>query len=286
MKDYAGGRNLRKKRKIYVDGMLSDEEEGDNIERSLDPEDLVKTTQNSAEIQDDDVDDDYVEDEAVPLELESTNEDVDTDALDLSTTEKVKEPSTTVATLTSPKPVSTTQLTSLLTTTLNEEGIQTTVTASPLIGDDYQPDEDYPYVDIDSIGPGACLFENKIYVSAQQIPRDNPCDFCFCFRGDIICLQQSCPPPIPGCTEEIISGFCCPRYECPVKMGIHNVTKHIQHKENLPSLASWFPWGSEESAEVTDETYNEEVNGCEVQGEFYEVGSIVSASSGPCLQCR
>jgi len=43
MKDYAGGRNLRKKRKIYVDGMLSDEEEGDNIERTLDPEDLVKT---------------------------------------------------------------------------------------------------------------------------------------------------------------------------------------------------------------------------------------------------
>ena len=43
MKDYAGGRNLRKKRKVYVDGMLSDEEEGDNIERTLDPEDLVKT---------------------------------------------------------------------------------------------------------------------------------------------------------------------------------------------------------------------------------------------------
>jgi hypothetical protein len=69
-------------------------------------------------------------------------------------------------------------------------------------------------------------------------------------------------------------------------MGIHNVTKHIQHKENLPSLASWFPWGSEDSTEVAEETYNEEVNGCEVQGEFYEVGSIVSASSGPCLQCR
>jgi len=43
MKDYAGGRSLRKKRKVYVDGMLSDEEEGDNIERTLDPEDLVKT---------------------------------------------------------------------------------------------------------------------------------------------------------------------------------------------------------------------------------------------------
>ena len=43
MKDYAGGRNLRKKRKFYVDGMLSDEEEGENIERTLDHEDLVKT---------------------------------------------------------------------------------------------------------------------------------------------------------------------------------------------------------------------------------------------------
>jgi len=26
-------------------------------------------------------------------------------------------------------------------------------------------------------------------MSAQQIPRNNSCDFCFCFRSDIICLQ-------------------------------------------------------------------------------------------------
>jgi len=182
-------------------------------------------------------------------------------------------------------------LTTLLTTTLAQEGIATTVTPAPVFGtesgDVYVPgEEDYPYVDIDSIGPGACLFENKIYVSAQQIPRDNPCDFCFCFRGDIICLQQSCPPPIPGCTEEIIGGFCCPRYECPVKMSVHNVTHHVQHKDDLPSIASWFLGAADESEETSDEIYSEEIEGCEVQGEFYEVGSIVSASSGPCLQCR
>ena len=64
--------------------------------------------------------------------------------------------------------------------------------------DEYIPD--YPFYpddgqltldDLDKIGPGACLFDGKVYVSAQQIPRENPCDFCFCFRGDIICLQQS-----------------------------------------------------------------------------------------------
>ncbi len=30
-------------------------------------------------------------------------------------------------------------------------------------------------------------------------------------------MQQSCPPPIPECQEEPIDGFCCPRYECPIK---------------------------------------------------------------------
>ena len=43
MKDYAGGRSLRKKRKTYIDGMVSEDEEAENIERSLDPEDLVKS---------------------------------------------------------------------------------------------------------------------------------------------------------------------------------------------------------------------------------------------------
>jgi len=258
---------------------------------------FIKTTQNSAEIQDDDVySDDYTESEEDSLEnldgSEEKDDDTEYDAepLKVPTTQKPQEKPTTLPVITSPKPVSTTQLTTLLTTTLAQDGIVTTVTPAPVFGtesgDVYVPEEDYPYVDIDSIGPGACLFENKIYVSAQQIPRDNPCDFCFCFRGDIICLQQSCPPPIPGCTEEIISGFCCPRYECPVKMSVHNVTKHVQHQENLPSIASWFPWSSEESNEVSEEVYEEEVRGCEVQGNFYEAGSIVGASSGPCLQCR
>jgi len=41
-----------------------------------------------------------------------------------------------------------------------------------------------------------------------------------------------------------------------------------------------------ESAESEGEEFTAEVKGCEVQGEFYEAGSIVTASSGPCLQCR
>ena len=120
-------------------------------------------------------------------------------------------------------------------------------------------------------------------MSAQQIPRDNPCDFCFCFRGDIICLQQSCPPPIPNCKEEVIDGFCCPRYECPVAQGHLNIT--VPAPTTPQSLTDWLFGGSAEpeqqAAEIT-----QQISGCEVQGQFYEKGAIVESSSGPCLQCR
>ena len=153
----------------------------------------------------------------------------------------------------------------------------TSTTLTPEYFDEYDYDEG---LTLDSIGPGACLFEGKVYVSAQQIPRTNPCDFCFCFRGDIICLQQSCPPPIPGCREETISGFCCPRYECPVKGGVQNVTISAPKE---PSIASWL-FGDQDPDEPGEIT--QQISGCEVQGHFYEVGAIVESSSGPCLQCR
>jgi len=44
MKEYAGlGRSLRAKRKTYIDGMSSSDEETENIERTLDPEDIIKS---------------------------------------------------------------------------------------------------------------------------------------------------------------------------------------------------------------------------------------------------
>ena len=260
---------------------------------------------NSAEIQDDDTDEeDNIQDDDASDYYDTEEEESDSkesEEDEILTADEIKESvvaaaevvqPTTSPSFTSPKPVSSSQLTTLLTSTLAQEGVVTTVTPAPIygtgvgdIGDVTETTTDFT-IDLDSIGPGACLFENKIYVSAQQIPRDNPCDFCFCFRGDIICLQQSCPPPIPGCTEEIISGFCCPRYECPVKMSVHNVTKHTTHQQEPLSIASWFGWGAEDASSQQEDVFEAEVKGCEVQGQFYEAGSIVTASSGPCLQCR
>jgi hypothetical protein len=97
-----------------------------------------------------------------------------------------------------------------------------------------------------------CLFENKVYMSAEQIPRSDPCDFCFCFKGDVICLQQSCPPPVQGCKEEKKPGQCCPNYKCPVV------------KTTVPTALS---------------------EGCVVDGILYDVGQEIGPASPPCMNC-
>lgn len=145
--------------------------------------------------------------------------------------------------------------------------------------------------DTPEISPSACLFDGKVYVSAQQIPRDDHCDFCFCFRGDIICLQQSCPPPIPGCIEEGINGFCCPRYECPVRQVTQNVS--FLHAVDpfyaaFPALAlpPNIPHGIPHAIPHGYGLEAKEVSGCEIDSQFYQPGEIVPSASGPCLECR
>lgn len=138
-------------------------------------------------------------------------------------------------------------------------------------------EEDYPEEeDQGTFGPGTCRYGGKLYMSAQQIPRDDPCDFCFCFRSDIICLQQSCPPPIPHCHEEPIRGFCCPRYECPVSMAttLNLTTTSTTTTTTLPPhfLAHAY------SGRATRQ-------GCQIQGQAYQVGEVIKSASGPCLHC-
>ncbi|XP_014203374.1 mucin-22 [Copidosoma floridanum] len=125
-------------------------------------------------------------------------------------------------------------------------------------------------------GPGTCRYGGKIYMSAQQIPRDDPCDFCFCFRSDIICLQQSCPPPIPGCHEEPIGGFCCPRYECPVSMAgsLNMTTTTTTTTTTLPPHFLSHAYKG-----------NATRGGCQIGNRSYRVGEDIKSKSGPCMGC-
>ncbi|KFM56947.1 hypothetical protein X975_24877, partial [Stegodyphus mimosarum] len=119
---------------------------------------------------------------------------------------------------------------------------------------------------------GICFYEGHIFQSAKQIPRRDPCEFCFCFRGDIICLQQSCPPPIRDCFATPIQGFCCPRFHCPVQEMHFNLstTTTTTAKPRLGQIL-------QKTVAAT---------GCEIDGKVYRVNQLVRPASGPCMQCR
>ncbi|XP_055928088.1 serine-rich adhesin for platelets-like [Argiope bruennichi] len=119
---------------------------------------------------------------------------------------------------------------------------------------------------------GYCLYENEVYNSAEQIPRKDPCEFCFCFRGDIICLQQSCPPPIRGCYATPINGFCCPRFHCPVQEMHFNLSTTTTTTPD-PRIGKYLPPADQNT-------------GCEIEGNVYRVHQVVRPSSGPCMLCR
>ncbi|GFS37002.1 uncharacterized protein TNIN_76851 [Trichonephila inaurata madagascariensis] len=119
---------------------------------------------------------------------------------------------------------------------------------------------------------GYCLYENQVFNSAEQIPRKDPCEFCFCFRGDIICLQQSCPPPIRGCYATPIDGFCCPRFHCPVQEMHFNLSTTTTTTAD-PRMGKYLPPSDQNT-------------GCEIEGNVYRVHQVVRPSSGPCMLCR
>lgn len=142
------------------------------------------------------------------------------------------------------------------------------------------PSEENEYEEGSNFGTGTCRYAGKIYVSAQQIPREDPCDFCFCFRSDIICLQQSCPPPIQGCRQETISGFCCPRYECPVASA-------LAYNASTTTTTTTTSTTTTTQPHFTLESYRSHARkvGCMIHGYFYKVGEDIAIASGPCLEC-
>ncbi|XP_054709395.1 mucin-2-like [Uloborus diversus] len=117
-----------------------------------------------------------------------------------------------------------------------------------------------------------CLYNGDVYHSAEEVPRADPCEFCFCFRGEIICLQQTCPPPIHGCFATPIRGFCCPRFHCPVQEKYFNSTSPF---EAIPRSRLSYMLQKTPSA-----------TGCEIEGVIYRIHQLVRPSSGPCMQCR
>ncbi|PSN43518.1 hypothetical protein C0J52_21202, partial [Blattella germanica] len=69
-------------------------------------------------------------------------------------------------------------------------------------------------------GPLDCRFNDEIYADGARIESANPCEHCYCMRGDIMCALQECGTPLEregkNCTAlPPQPGQCCPeQYQC------------------------------------------------------------------------
>ena len=71
-----------------------------------------------------------------------------------------------------------------------------------------------------------CFHKDKLYEDGDLIYSTQPCEHCYCFRGDIACAVQDCGTPMKthgkNCTAlPPPEGECCPTtYQCG-KNSIH-----------------------------------------------------------------
>src|SRR5690606_2667714 len=151
----------------------------------------------------------------------------------------------------------------------------------------------------------ACVYDGNLFQSAEQIPRPHPCDFCFCFRGDIICLHQTCPPPMRHCIEAHIDRFCCPRHECrkwllppPARLltlpfsfpaAVQSMSRNptiITPDARVARSTTSSPIGGAARPPPLYSISVIEKKGCRVSGRCYEVGQRIPRASNACLDCR
>ncbi|KFB39962.1 AGAP009450-PA-like protein [Anopheles sinensis] len=60
-----------------------------------------------------------------------------------------------------------------------------------------------------------CTFSGHTYSDGEKMKSEDPCEVCYCIRGQRKCTPKKCAPPIKGCTPRVPRGECCAvRYDC------------------------------------------------------------------------
>ncbi|XP_052864560.1 uncharacterized protein LOC128271160 [Anopheles cruzii] len=60
-----------------------------------------------------------------------------------------------------------------------------------------------------------CAVGGHTYPDGEKMKSEDPCEVCFCIRGQRKCTPKKCAPPIKGCTPRVPRGECCAiRYDC------------------------------------------------------------------------
>ena len=73
---------------------------------------------------------------------------------------------------------------------------------------------------VSKISKGGCFQKGQYYADGASIESEDPCEHCYCMKGDIICAVEPCMDAMEADAESCLPqpappGECCPKeYKC------------------------------------------------------------------------
>lgn len=133
-----------------------------------------------------------------------------------------------------------------------------------------------------------CQLGTKLFGHGASVPRQDPCERCLCFGGQVLCWQERCPNQTrPGCKERRVPGICCPALECKDALTAAAAAAAAAPAvvpASEPSQADPLPAVVLPAA--GGHVVVQQRQGCVLGGQRFELGELVPRASGPCMQCR
>ncbi|XP_077529224.1 kielin/chordin-like protein [Haemaphysalis longicornis] len=130
-----------------------------------------------------------------------------------------------------------------------------------------------------------CQLGTKLFGHGASVPRQDPCERCLCFGGQVLCWQERCPNQTrPGCKERRVPGICCPALECKDALAAAAGAVSPLPPVAEPSRADPLPPVLLPAA--GGHVVVQQRQGCVLGGQRFELGELVPRASGPCMQCR
>ncbi|XP_023727393.1 kielin/chordin-like protein [Cryptotermes secundus] len=138
--------------------------------------------------------------------------------------------------------------------------------------------------------PDPCSVAGTTYSHGQQVPREDPCEFCLCLDGELFCWWQDCPP----CRGSLSSTACVNH------SSTHDATTTTPEvtatSAGSSSVTSPLTASSDQLTEVTQlatlpgtattpALHPSAPTTCYVMGTEYKVGEVLPRDTGTCLEC-
>ena len=73
---------------------------------------------------------------------------------------------------------------------------------------------------VSHVTKGSCFQKGNHYADGASIESEDPCEHCYCMKGDIVCAVEPCMDSMEGEDESCVAqpappGECCPKeYKC------------------------------------------------------------------------